>query len=70
MFKFSNFAHEIAMVSEKKNVDLGIAYEMVKADIKAGKAHEYNTGDALPNFNFAKAHAEYMALTDEEKANA
>lgn len=70
MFKFENYKHEIAMVSDHKNVDLGIAYEMFKADVKAGKAHEYNTGNSLPNFDFAKAHAEYEALTDEEKANA
>lgn len=64
MFNFDNYKNEIAIVSAHNNVDLGIAYEMFKADVKAGAALPYNTGDALPNFDFAKAKAEYDA---EEK---
>lgn len=66
--------HEIFTVAEYKRkgdypeCDLGTAFSMFMADVKLGAAHSDNTGDALPNFDFASAKAAWDGMTDEEKS--
>ena len=70
MFSFINYLWEIFTVASKNDVDVGVAYFMFKADVNAGEALKYNTGDALPDFDFAKAKVEFDKLTDDEKKAA
>lgn len=66
MFSFIDYVHEIYTISEAKRVDLGIAFSMLKTDIRGG--HRYNTGDVeLPDTDFEKAHAEFALLTEEQE---
>lgn len=41
-----------------------------KADVEAGKALDYNTGDALPGFDFAGAKAEWDKLGEDGQKQA
>jgi len=70
MFSFLNYLFEIFTVAHVNEVDVGVAYSMFKADVNAGEALKYNTGDALPDFDFAKAKVEFDKLTDDEKKAA
>jgi Lon protease-like protein len=66
MFSFIDYAHEVYTISEAKHVDLGIAFSMLKTDIRGG--HRYNTGDVeLPETDFAKANAEFGKLSEAEE---
>lgn len=70
MFSFVDYVNEIWRVSKVKNVDVGVAYDMFRADVAAGKALPYNTATVLPTFDFAKAKVEWDALTKEEQMEA
>lgn len=70
MFSFIDHVNEIWRVSKVKNVDVGVAYDMFRADVAAGKALPYNTATVLPTFDFAKAKVEWGALTEEEQMEA
>lgn len=67
MFSFVDHVNEIWRVSKVKNVDVGVAYDMFRADVAAGQALPYNTATVLPTFDFAKAKVELDALTLEEQ---
>ena len=69
-FSFIDHVNEIWRVSKVKNVDVGVAYDMFRADVAAGKALPYNTATVLPTFDFAKAKTEWDALTLEEQKDA
>ena len=58
MFSFVDYVNEIWRVSKVKNVDVGVAYDMFRADVAAGQAFPYNTATVLPSFDFAKAKKE------------
>ena len=69
MFSFVDYTYEIFKVSETMGVDVGIAYDMLRTDIRFGE--RANTGNVdLAPFDIAKAHAEFMALTEEEQKAA
>ena len=70
MFSFVDYVNEIWRVSKVKNVDVGVAYDMFRADVAAGKALPYNTATVLPTFDFAKAKTEWDALTEKEQKDA
>ena len=70
MFSFINYLWEIFTVASKNDVDVGVAYFMFKADVNADEALKYNTGDALPDFDFAAANAEWDKLTEDEQKAA
>ena len=53
-----------------KNVDVGVAYDMFRADVAAGQALPYNTATVLPTFDFAKAKKEWDTLTEKEQKEA
>ncbi len=70
--KFSFLAYFVAIlkVAEFWNCDLGVAYDRFRTDVRFGHAIEYNTGDALPEFDFAGAKMKWDALSEEEKEAA
>lgn len=66
MFSFIDYAYEVYTISAAKHVDLGIAFSMLKTDIRNG--NRYNTGDVeMPDTDFDKAHAEFSKLSAEEE---
>ena len=67
---FLKYTKEIYTIAKAKNVDVGVAFAMLNADVKAGKAQEGNTDDLLPEFDYAKAHAELTALDDDGQTAA
>lgn len=69
-FSFVDHVNEIWRVSKVKNVDVGVAYDMFRADVAAGQALSYNTVTVLPTFDFAKAKVKWDALTEEEQMEA
>lgn len=69
-FSFIDYVNEIWRVSKVKNVDVGVAYDMFRADVAAGQALPYNTATVLPTFDFAKAKVEWDALSKEEQMEA
>ena len=69
-FSFLDYKEEIETVSRVNNVDMGVAFDQFKTDVIFGKAHAYNTGDALPGFDFAAAKEKWDALTEWEKSEA
>ena len=70
MFSFVDYVNEIWRIGKVKNVDVGVAYDMFRADVAAGQALPYNTAPVLPTFDFAKAKVEWDALTKEEQMEA
>ena len=70
MFSFVDHVNEIWRVSKVKNVDVGVAYDMFRADVAIGQAFPCNTATVLPSFDFAKAKKEWDALTKKEQKEA
>lgn len=69
MFSFVNYTHEIFTVSKALDVDIGVAYAMLKADVRSGE--RANTEDAdLGDFDVAAAHEAFAAMTEEEQKAA
>lgn len=67
---FLKYTKEIYTIAKAKNVDVGVAFAMLNADIKAGKAQEGNTDDLLPGFDYAKAQAELATLNEDQQEAA
>ena len=72
MKKFSYVEHifEIVRVAEKLPCDIGEAWDRFRADVEAGEAHDYNTGDILEYFDFGYAGKLWNAMTKEEQEQA
>lgn len=66
-FSWLDYQEEIKTVCRVNKVDMGVAFEMFKTDVWYGKAHPYNTGDALPGFDFAAVKEQWDNLTPEEQ---
>lgn len=64
---FLKYTKEIYTIAKAKNVDVGVAFAMFNADVKAGKAQEGNTDSLLPGFDYAKAQAELAALNSDQQ---
>jgi len=69
-FSFLNYAKEVFLVSKNLNVDIGVAFERFKADVKAGAALPYNTANALPDFDFVAAKTAWDGLARDEQIAA
>ena len=67
---FLKYTKEIYTIAKAKNVDVGIAFAMFNADVKAGKAQEGNTDFLLPGFDYAGAQAELAALNSDQQEAA
>ena len=64
---FMKYTREIYDIAKAKNVDVGVAFAMLNADIKAGKAQEGNTDGLLPGFDYQKAQIDLLAMNEEEQ---
>ena len=72
MFDFNNYRKEIEKVQEYRNkqggtFSLSDAFDMFRADVRAGMALPYNTGHALHGFDFAGAKTEWDKLAKAEQ---
>lgn len=67
---FINHLFDIFTVGQKRNVDVGVAFDMFRTDVRFGEAHDYNTGDALPGFDFAAAKVEWDKLGEADQKQA
>ena len=67
---FINHLFDIFTVGQKRNVDVGVAFDMFRTDVRYGEAHDYNTGDALPDFDFKAAQVEWDKLGEAEQKQA
>lgn len=66
MFSFLDYVREVWTISEEKRVDLGIAFSMLKTDIRNG--NRYNTGDVeLEDFDIEAAHAAFGSPAEDEE---
>lgn len=67
---FLKYTKEIYTIAKAKNVDVGVAFAMLNADIKAGKAQEGNTDGLLPGFDYAKAQIDLLAMNEDQQEAA
>ena len=67
---FINHLFDIFTVGQKRNVDVGVAFDMFRTDVRLGEARESNTGDALPGFDFAAAKVEWDKLDEADQKQA
>ena len=66
MFSFIDYVREIFIMSRDKHVDLGIAFSMLKTDIRNG--NRFNTADvSLDGFNLERAHRAFESLSEDEQ---
>lgn len=66
MFSFVDCTHEIFTISKALNVDIGIAYDMLRADIRSGERANTKSVD-LGGFDLAAAHSAFSALSADEQ---
>ena len=64
---FLKYTKEIYTIAKAKNVDVGVAFAMLNADIKAGKAQEGNTDGLLPGFDYVGAQAQLAAMNSDQQ---
>lgn len=66
MFSFLDYTKYVWDICEAKHVDLGIAFSMLKADIRNG--NRFNTGDVeLECFDVEAAHTAFGSPTEAEE---
>lgn len=81
MIDFRNYTAEINTVREYRNAKeaeagrnirytTSDAFDMFRADIRAGQARDYNTGGALPGFDFAGLKVQWDAMTEAQQFQA
>ena len=63
MFSFINYLWEIFTVGKKNVVDIGVAFDMFRTDVRIGD----NECGALSGFDFAAAKVEWDKLTRDEQ---
>ena len=69
MFSFIDHVYEIFTISKALDVDIGVAYDMLRADVRSGE--RANTeAVALGDFDVAAAHEAFAAMTEEEQKAA
>ena len=76
MFNPALCIYEVYKVAETRRTtdypgcDVGTAFSMFFSDVKQGAAHPENTGNILPEFDFAAAKAAWDSLTSDEQSVA
>lgn len=76
MFNPALCIYEVYKVAETRRTtdypgcDVGTAFSMFFADVKQGAAHPENTGNVLPEFDFAAAKAAWDSMTSDEQSTA
>lgn len=66
MFSFIDYTWEIFTISKELNVDVGVAYDMLRTDIRAGERANTEAVD-LGGFDLAAAHSAFSALSADEQ---
>lgn len=69
-FSYLNYLYEITMLAVEMPTNFSEAWDRFRADVAAGEAHDYNTGDVLKYFDFAAAGRKWNALTEAEQQAA
>lgn len=67
-FSFKDYEAEIREISRANSVDLGVAYDMFRADVASGRNE--NCGSCMADFDFGAARAKWDALTKDEQSKA
>lgn len=67
---FDIFAVGKALTKDGYCCDVSEAFLRFKADVAAGESKDYNTGDALPDFDFASAKVEWDKLDEADQKQA
>lgn len=67
-FSFKDYEAEIGAISRANNVDLGVAYDMFRADVRNGTNE--NCGSSMAEFDFGALKTKWDALTKDEQAAA
>ena len=67
---FINHLYDIFTVGQKRDVDVGVAFDMFRTDVRFGEAHGCNTGDALPEFDFKAAQRQWDKLSEADQKQA
>lgn len=65
MFSFLDHVFDIWTVSMTLGVDVGVAFDMFRADVRHGGVG--NTGKALPEVDFAALKEQWDAMTEDEQ---
>ena len=66
MFSFIDYTWEIFTISKELNVDVGVAYDMLRTDIRAGERANTEAVD-LGSFDLDAAHSAFSALSADEQ---
>ena len=61
---------EVRRNTDYPSCDIGTAFSMFITDVRLGSAHKDNTGNVLPDFDFAAAGAAWNAMTGDEQTAA
>lgn len=69
-FSYLDYVWEICAVCVALQCGPSEAYDRFRADVKAGEAKEYNTGDVLIGFDFSEASKRYHEMAPTEKSDA
>lgn len=69
MFSFIDHVYEIFTISKALDVDIGVAYDMLRADVRSGERANTEAVD-LGDFDVAAAHKAFAAMTEEEQKAA
>lgn len=69
-FSYTNYLHEITKLAVELPCDFGEAWDRFRADVAAGEAHDYNTANLLPEFDFKAAGEQWNAMTEAEQQTA
>lgn len=67
-FSFLEYEEEIREIARANNVDIGVAYDMFRADVRNGKNE--NCGSCMEEFDFAALKEQWDALSQSEQAAA
>ena len=67
-FSFLEYAEEIGAISRANSVDLGVAYDMFRADVASGA--NGNCGSCMAGFDFGAAREKWDALSKDEQSRA
>lgn len=76
MFNPALCIYEVYKVAETRRTtdypgcDVGTAFSMFFSDVKQGAAHPENTGNILPDFDFAAAKSAWDSMTSDEQSVA
>lgn len=67
-FSFKDYEAEIREISRANSVDLGVAYDMFRADVASGA--NGNCGSCMAGFDFGAAREKWDALSKDEQSRA